>query len=87
MPTAQKTLLKDVSVKQDTGDMSSPTPVGVLFENVVDSRSNKGNYTLQQFFDNYMAYMQAANFIYYGTEKPTNTHIKIWIDTSKTNQS
>lgn len=85
--TAQKALLKDVAIKQDTGDLSSPTPVGATFANVVDSRASKGNYTLQQFFDSYMAYMQAADFTYYGAEKPSNPHIRIWIDTSTTNQA
>lgn len=87
MATAQKTLLQDVSIKRDTGDLSSPTPVGVTFDNVIDSRAAKGNYTLAQFLDSYLEFMQGADFIYHGSVKPTNTHVKLWLDTSTTNQS
>lgn len=87
MATAQKTLLRDVSVKRDTGDLTSPVYVGTTFEDTIDSRRGKTPYTLAQFFDHYLNFMQNADFIYYGSVKPTNNHVKLWLDTSTNNQS
>ncbi len=84
---AQISQLKDVSVKQDTGEMNGPYPVGVTFDNVVDSNRSKGNYSLRKFFDNYIDYMTTADFIYCGAEEPQNSHVKIWIDTAHSNQN
>lgn len=79
--TTQKTYLQSVSVKSDTGELGDEVPIGAKFADVVDGRSAQGNYTLEQFFDNYMAFMKNADFIYYGGDNPEkNTHIKVWID-------
>ena len=81
-----RTYIKDVAEKQDTGVMGQTLDIGVPFENVFDQRLDKDGYNLAQFFDNYMDFITSAYFMYYGAEEPTNSHIKIWIDTSKTNQ-
>lgn len=75
-------LLKEIRVKQDNGTMTDPVPMAAMFDYVFDPTTK---YTLKQFFNNYMNYMQHADFIYYGSEKPTNEHVRIWIDTSENN--
>lgn len=83
---AQKSLVQQVAVKQDNGTMSSMTNIGATFDNVIDSRIGKGNYSLTQFFDAFMEYMQSADFVYYGATEPLNHHHRIWIDTGHSNQ-
>lgn len=75
--------VQSVSVKKDTGELSSPYPIGVNFDNVIDSTSK---HTLKQFYDSYIAYMENADFVYYGPgpTAPANKHIRMWIDTSET---
>lgn len=81
--------VQKVSVKQDTGGLSNPTKIGLNFENVIDYNSDNPNnskytkYTLKQFFDHYMKYMQNADFIYYGEETPENHKVRLWLDTTK----
>lgn len=79
---ATKTFLQGVSSKSNTGDLVPPfpIPIGVDFDNVIDTRTTNGH-TLRQFFDNYLSFMTTANFIYCGDTTPTNKNIKIWIDT------
>lgn len=86
MATSTKTLIQNAAVKLDTGGLSSPVPIGATFDNVVDTRIGKGNYNVAQLFDAVMDFFQTADFIYYGAEKPDNTHVRLWIDTSKSNQ-
>lgn len=81
---AQSNLVKKVAIKNEQGTIGTPYNIGADFADVVDSRSNKGNYSLQQFFDNYLDYMTNADFIYYGVSKPTNPKIRLWINTSET---
>lgn len=83
---AEKKLVKQVAIKQDNGSMGTPYKVGASFEEIIDERKGKGNYTLAQFFDNYLEFMKNTTFVYEGPTKPENQHIGIWIDTSKTNQ-
>lgn len=80
--TDQKQLVVSVREKTDTGTLSEAVPFGVSFDNVVDTRKGQEHYTLAQFFDSYMKYMENTPFIYYGLTAPTNSHIKIWIDTN-----
>nr|DAF55205.1 MAG TPA: hypothetical protein [Siphoviridae sp. ctZHD14] len=83
---AQVNLVNQVGVKSDTGEMGSYYNVGTSFANIVDTRINKGNYTLEQFFDSYMSFMRGATFVYSGNTTPQNPHVGIWLDTNKTNQ-
>lgn len=83
---ADTILVKEVAVKQDDGTLGSYQKLGGTFREIIDDRNNKGNFTLEQFFDNYLDFMQNTTFVYTGIDKPANTHVGIWIDTSKTNQ-
>ena len=84
---AVKSFVKKVGQKAKDGSLTLPySEFGVGFDNVVDTRSGKGNYSLAQFFDNYMDYMKNTTFVYTGKTQPTNTHVGIWIDTSSSNQ-
>lgn len=84
--TAQQEFLQSVSVKNVSGELNSPVLIGASFENVIDTRENKVPYTLAQFYDNVMEYFNRTHYLYYGKTEPNNTHNKIWIDTSETNQ-
>lgn len=79
---ATKQLIKDVYLKGEDGQISSPVKIGTTFKEIVDDRSTKGNYTLEQFFDNYLEFMQNGKFIYYGSDTPKNHNVALWIDTS-----
>ena len=84
---AVKSFVKKVGQKAKDGSLTLPySEFGVGFENVVDTRKDKDNYSLAQFFDNYMDYMKNTTFVYTGKTQPTNTHVGIWIDTSSSNQ-
>lgn len=84
---AVKSFVKKVGKKAKDGSLTLPySSFGVGFENVVDTRMDKGNYSLAQFFDNYMDFMKNTTFVYTGKTQPTNTHVGIWIDTSSSNQ-
>ena len=84
---AVKSFVKKVGQKAKDGSLTMPySEFGVGFESVVDTRKDKGNYSLAQFFDNYMDYMKNTTFVYTGKTQPTNTHVGIWIDTSSSNQ-
>lgn len=86
MATKPQDILFDIWTKNDVGEIQKVIDAPSTFETTVDTRANKGNYSLAQFFDHYIEFMQNADFIYYGAEKPANVHNRIWIDTSKTNQ-
>lgn len=84
---AVKSFVKKVGKKAKDGSLTLPySEFGVGFENVVDTRRDKGNYSLAQFFDNYMDFMKNTTFVYTGKAQPANTHVGIWIDTSSSNQ-
>lgn len=82
---ATNTSVKKVSQKGKDGILSSPVSFGVSFDNVVDERVGKGNYSLAQLFDSYMDFIQNSNFVYSGPTTPVNAHTTIWIDTAHTN--
>lgn len=82
---AEVSLVKEVAVKQSDGTMGSYYKIGSNFSEIIDARREKGNYTLEQFFDNYMDFIQNTTFIYAGIEEPLNPHIGIWLDTGHTN--
>lgn len=81
-----QTLVKEVALKDKSGQLQTPVQFGVDFDDVVDTRIGKGGYSLAQLFDAYIKYMNNANFIYSGTDKPTNAHVSLWIDTGSSNQ-
>lgn len=82
---AKKNLVKQVSVKQEDGNFGSFYDFGASFSEIIDSRAGQGNFSLAQFFDNYMAFMKETTFVWAGVDQPTNTHIGIWLDTGHTN--
>ena len=80
---AVKSFVKKVGQKAKDDSLTMPySEFGVGFDNVVDTRKDKGNYSLAQFFD----FMKNTTFVYTGKTQPTNTHVGIWIDTSSSNQ-
>lgn len=81
-----KNLVTQVAQKQDDGTLALHSTFGADFSNVVDNRAGKNNYTLDQFFDNYMNFMNNATFVYSGPDQPSNPHIGLWFDTSVSNQ-
>lgn len=87
MATQAIELLQDIAEKLDNGEMGPAVPFSSDFSHTVDMREGKTRYTLAQFFDHYMSFMKEADFIYYGKNEPTNKHIKIWIDTSRSSNA
>lgn len=79
-------LVKTVAVKKPDGTMDQDRSFGVSFNNVIDERSSKGNYTLAQFFDSYDSFLKTSFFVYRGVDKPENTKIALWIDTNSNNK-
>ena len=76
-------VVKEVGQKDKTGTIQRPyTKIGASFEDVTDDRYGKTSYRLSDFFDNYINFMNENQFIYRGTEKPKNSHVAIWIDTT-----
>ena len=61
-----------------TVDQSSSIKLGTFFSNVI---ADDKTYSLQQFYESYLAFIQNADFIYYGETAPQNSRIRIWIDT------
>ena len=53
------------------------------FENIVDEDTGC---TLSQFLDNYLQFLQENVYTQVSDSEPVNSHVKIWIDTSITNQ-
>lgn len=86
MAKTSKEILSDLSIKSDVGELGTPIPISSTFDTIVDTRAENSGITLAQFFDNYKKFLENADFIYYGDIAPKNTHSRIWIDTSKSNQ-
>ena len=84
---ATTNLVRTVAVKREDGTMDQDRSFGISFNNVIDERSNKGNYSLAQFFDSYDNFLKTSFFVYRGNTKPANTKIALWIDTSTDNQA
>lgn len=84
---ASKNVVNKVYQKDEAGLLDSGHAIGATFSDVVDSRSSKGNYSLEQFFDNYLDFMSNSFFVYYGENTPKNNHVALWIDTARTNQT
>ena len=82
---AIKKLVHQVSIKDDSGYITSTTNIGATFDDVVDAGTGRTNYTLTQFFDSYLNFMRNADFIYAGGVEPKNPKVVLWLDTSETN--
>lgn len=81
-----RSLVRQVAVKQDNGKLGDKQAIGALFTDVVDDvRDGATQYSLAQFLDNYMDFMESYPFTYMGDTEPTNPNVKIWIDTSSSN--
>ena len=78
---ASVTIIENIGEKQENGTISHVANAGASFSNVIDTRADKGNYTLEQFFDHYMNFMKGADFLCYSSTPPQNDHCRIWIDT------
>lgn len=77
---AEKNVVNQVVYKNDKGELVGYTDVGARFDGVVDSESN---YSLKQFYDNYVDFMKNACFMYAGNTQPKNSHVLLWIDTNE----
>lgn len=77
-------LVKTVAVKNEEGTLGNDYKFGTTFEEVIDGRASKGGYSLAQFFDNYMDFMNNSFFVYRGENEVTNTKMGVWIDTGET---
>ena len=84
--TESKTVINKVIQKTPTGEPSEDMNLGVDFDNVIDTRQDKGNHSLAQFFDNYVEFMNNYTFIAKGATAPTNKRALVWIDTVHSNQ-
>lgn len=86
----KKILVNQLYEKNNQGEISNAHKIGASFENVIDTRQGRTPYTLAQIIDNYMEFMDKNAFVYYQDgikDSPTNSHIKIWIDTNEGNAS
>ena len=84
--TESKTVINKVIQKTPTGEPSEDMNLGVDFDNVIDTRQDKGNHSLAQFFDNYVEFMDNYTFIAKGAVTPANKRALVWIDTAHSNQ-
>lgn len=81
-------LVRKIAEKQENGTLGADSTIGAIFTDVVDAeRVGATGYSLDQFIDSYMAFMEAAPFTYVGNEKPTNIHIALWVDTGTAQNS
>lgn len=86
--TSQKEILQRATPKAPAGESESPAIIGAGFEDIIDTREGKDPYTLAQFYDAVMDFFKTIDMFCYTTdgEEPKNSHMKIWIDNSETNQ-
>lgn len=85
MAVKRQDIVWSISEKQENGTLGEEKRIGTTFDYVINDKMD--GYTLEQFFNHYMNFMQNADFIYYGVEKPTNTHTRIWLDTNNYNSA
>lgn len=78
-----KILVSQLYEKNNQDELKGPIDIGVTFANVIDEYSN---YSLAQFFRNYLDFMQTTTFVHTGKVAPVNNHIGLWIDTNETNK-
>lgn len=83
MAETKKVITKVVEKLDEDGTLGDDYGFLNDFSSIVDGETG---FTLSEFLDNYLRYMRENNFTLVSAEEPQNTHIKIWIDTSTTNQ-
>lgn len=83
MAETRKVITKVAEKIDEDGQLGENYGFLNTFANIVDTETG---YTLSEFLDNYLQYMKENNFTIVSAEEPQNSHIKIWIDTSSTNQ-
>lgn len=77
-------LVRKIAEKQQDGVLSADSTIGAIFTDVVDGdRVGATGYSLDQFIDSYLAFMEANPFTYVGNEEPINHHIALWVDTGE----
>lgn len=84
-----KKVIRSAAVKQQDGTLADELPFGSTFADVIDaagSRTGATGYSLAQFFDSYVGFVNNSPLVYVGAVQPTNSHVQLWIDTSVTNQ-
>lgn len=81
---ADSHLITQAFVKKDNGSLEGPTKFGASFSEIVDTRKD-AKYTLAEFFDNYLNFMNNTTFVYQGNSEPQNHKIGLWIDTGHGN--
>lgn len=77
---AEKNVVNQVVYKNEKSELVDYTDVGARFDDIVDSESN---YSLKQFYDNYVDFMKNTRFVYAGNTQPKNNHVLLWIDTNE----
>ena len=80
-------VVRKVAVKQQDGSLGGDNTIGATFADVIDAdRSGATGYSLDQFFDSYMKFMDQNCFVYSRHVEPSNHHIGMSLHTSTTNQ-
>lgn len=75
-------LVRKIAEKQQDGTLGADSTIGAVFTDVVDAeRVGATGYSLDQFIDSYLAFMQGYPFTYVGNEEPDNHHVYLWLDT------
>lgn len=75
-------LVRKIAEKQQDGTLGQDSTIGAVFTDVVDAeRVGATGYSLDQFIDSYLAFMQTYPFTYVGNEEPDNHHVYLWVDT------
>lgn len=77
----QKTILSKVRQKNDQGMFDASVDIGLTYEQVVDATTG---YSLKQFYNNYLQFMNSSYFMHIGSEQPVNSKTLLWIDTGST---
>lgn len=78
--------LDHIAIKEKSGSISDDIPIGVPFDRVYLTDADGATINLQQFYNNYIKYMNETAFVHSGNVEPNNHHIKIWIDQDSSNQ-
>ena len=77
----QKTILSKVRQKNDQGSFDASVDIGLTYKQVIDDTTG---YSLKQFYNNYLQFMNSSYFMYTGAEQPVNSKTLLWIDTGST---
>lgn len=79
--------IRSVGIRQRNSTLGEDYQMGFDFSDVIDSeRENATNYTLKDFFDNYIDFQSNSYNNVITDVTPVNKHVGIWFDTGHTNQ-